>query len=262
MDVVIFVTPKLNINVINRFHKIKNAASLRGMDCFMLVEENQDTIYDINHNPLMIGFSFEKLYLLGIKTIKNSIIPGSNHLITLYFYKKFPFYDNYYSIEYDVDFLGDWEIFFKISSILNADFVSSHVKTFQSDPNWYWWNHFFYYHNDSIINRKYIISKNKRIRSFNPIYRISNDALKYLYEALKEGIYGHHEVVIPTILYYGGFKLLDWGGSGEFVSKGMQEKLYKTTDQYSPLGSLSHLAFANNRIPSYWKDILVHPLKL
>ena len=76
-----------------------------------------------------------------------------------------------------------------------------------------------------------------RIRSFNPIYRISGKALAHIHRALSEKWIGHHEVLLPTLLYHQGFRLLDFGGEGEFVADG-GENLFYTSDRSNLSGSL------------------------
>lgn len=65
------------------------------------------------------------------------------------------------------------------------------------------------------------------IKSFNPIYRISNRALELLDNTLKgRENWGHHEVFIPVILNYFNMKIIDFGGRGEFVISGNEDKFY------------------------------------
>jgi hypothetical protein len=72
---------------------------------------------------------------------------------------------------------------------------------------------------------------NRRIRSFNPIFRISNQAIAYLKDAYLSGWSGHHEVSMATLLNEGGFKINDIGGGGRFVLPGFEEKNYVTSQR-------------------------------
>lgn len=97
------------------------------------------------------------------------------------------------------------------------------------------------------------------IRSFNPIYRISNWALKLLDLVLKgRESWGHNEVLIPTVLNYYGLSLLDMGGKGSFVPSGFEEKFYLMPDD-DP-GSLRHApAIGTEEVRI--KNKIYHPVK-
>lgn len=77
----------------------------------------------------------------------------------------------------------------------------------RDNPYWYWWNS---------LQCKIEIPLEQRVRSFNPIYRISNKALFFLNSFLKDQNVGHHEVLIPTILDYYQYSIGDFGCNGEF----------------------------------------------
>jgi hypothetical protein len=83
-----------------------------------------------------------------------------------------------------------------------------------------WW--------DSLQLKTIDIQREQYIKSFNPIYRVSNRAMKFLDEFLSDGNVGHHEVLIPTVLNYAGYKIKDWGGTGEFVLPGFENASYLT----------------------------------
>src|SRR5690606_19415315 len=56
------------------------------------------------------------------------------------------------------------------------------------------------------------------INSFNPVYRLSNRAAKFLDLSLKGGYSGHHEVLMPTLLFKNGFTLADLGDVDNHVT--------------------------------------------
>ena len=93
---------------------------------------------------------------------------------------------------------------------IDADFISSHIEYFRQRPFWYWWN--------TMHLKTLSIPQPEFIKSFNSIYRISNQALSYLLKTLSDENSGHHEVFIPTVLNNAGFSLLDYGGIGDFTS--------------------------------------------
>lgn len=101
---------------------------------------------------------------------------------------------------------------------IKSDFISSHVHLSKSDPNWYWWR--------ALANPDQVISFEDRVRSFNPIYRISKEAVVFIHDALQSGWCGHHEVLMPTLLYNAGYDIIDFGGTGEFVLPGFENQHY------------------------------------
>jgi hypothetical protein len=91
-----------------------------------------------------------------------------------------------------------------------------------------------------------------RIASFNPVYRISKEALSYLDQKQRAGWCGHFEVLIPTLLFRANFRLQDIGGSGQFVMPGEENRFYtKKTLRHSP--AFDHVGWRKNK--------LYHPVK-
>ena len=74
-------------------------------------------------------------------------------------------------------FSGDWGNLFSCVEDLTADFISSHMQRAPLVPNWPWW--------DTLAHPYKVIPFEERIRSFNPIYRISNEALKLINKVLQ-----------------------------------------------------------------------------
>jgi hypothetical protein len=146
---------------------------------------------------------------LNYEPIEESIIPGSNHFPVLQFYKEHPEFLYYWNIEYDVYFNGKWESFFDPFEMIISDFISSHIEWYTQRPKWDWWK--------SVQFKTLSIPQNRYLKSFNPIYRISNRALKALDGVLSLRNSGHHEVVIPTVLDYLGYTINDFGGNSEFT---------------------------------------------
>lgn len=179
------------------------------------------------------------LYNSGYKPIENSLVPGSNHYPLLQFFLENPEYDYYWVIEDDVVFNGDWNYFFDSFKQQPADFVSSYIKKFDECPDWYWW--FTLNAGNEILS--------ERIRSFNPVYRMSNKALNLLNIELKEDWTGHHEVVIPTFVYNRGLSLLDMGDAGSFVKDSFF--CFYNSD------TMSHLPVE----PGCNDNLLYHPVK-
>ena len=114
-------------------------------------------------------------------------------------------YDHYWYIEYDVRYSGKWSQFFKSFDNNNKDLLTSYLRYHEEEPQWLLW---YLEHPDKTIPEA------ERIRSFNPVMRLSNKALAFLHESLIDGWIGHLEVLIPTLLYKNGFEIEDFGGAG------------------------------------------------
>jgi len=154
-------------------------------------------------------FTDDVLKDAGYVPIGNSIVPGSNHFPVLQFYLKNPHYDYYWCIEDDVNFNGNWKAFFdSFSGEVQYDFISSHLRSYAEHPIWHWWQ--------TLETPGKTILKDQLMLSFNPIYRLSNDALSFLDQCMRmQGWKGHHEVLIPTLLKNAGYQLADFATEGD-----------------------------------------------
>lgn len=171
-----------------RFRKLKN--ELSGIADVEFVEHGRDV-------------TDEDLYLLGYQRLSSRILPGSNHHILLYYSLKYPDYDYYWNIEYDVLFTGNWKTLFEAAAKTDADLLTNFIESRnEKNAQWPWWN----YSNHTGL-----------WKSFNPIYRLSKRACRFLDEQLKNDRHGHHEVEIPTCLISGGFSYRSFGELGFVV---------------------------------------------
>lgn len=181
----------------------------------------------ISYQPLLdkninvFTFDLDKLNELNYSPISTKLY-GSEHFIMEYFFHQHPEYEYYWGIEYDVVFTGDWNILFSAFKNNDADLISSHIEMYEEGVNsrWDWWNAISFSKED-------VIEKTKLVKSFNPIYRISNKALTFLDTYLqKDDNGGFYELIMATPLYHHGFKLVDFGGTGNFVLSGFRNRFY------------------------------------
>ncbi len=162
-------------------------------------------------------------------------------------------YDYYWYIEYDVRYSGKWRDFFDYFNN-DKDLITSHIRSYEEEPKWQFW----YLKHPNISTPDL-----KRIRSFNPVMRISNKALTYLHESFLDGWIGHLEVLIPTLLQNNGFELEDFGGSGKFCEKENINRNYIDSDNNTK-GELDHGTMRYRPHPIYLglrKNKLYHPIK-
>jgi hypothetical protein len=196
--------------VVKLYCKIKAAVADRG-EVFLLYhnKKNQEPVLPDGIN--CITFTTDILKDLQYKPIRTKLVPGSNHFPVLQFFLTHPEYSYYWCIEDDVEFNGEWsDLFESITPWMKYDFITSHIRRYKDVPDWSWWDSYRVPGED--------FDSDKLINSFNPIYRISNHALKYIDTCLKNGYRGHHEVLLPTLLMRGGFSIADFSTKENYVT--------------------------------------------
>lgn len=239
---VLFLSNKSSEAIIEEY-KLLSSSVQNIADVFFVFHKHFNEIPKEIQSSNHIVFTDDILHELGFKPLINdSLIPGSGHFPLFKFYNDYPVYDYYWLIEDDVRFCGNWRDLLTFFETNNADFIASHITRKEDDPNWPWWNS---------------LSKNGQppylewnIRSFNPVFRISRGALSFMNIQLSNGWAGHHEVVLPTLLYNNNFKIVDFGGSGSFVPTGNSNKFYTQE-------SMHHLPVRMGNVANR----LYHPVK-
>ncbi len=219
------------------FHRKGNALpnSYRSDDTFVFTDKS---VFELNYIP-----------------ISKALIPGSNHFPVLQFFLKHPGYDYYWVVEDDVRFNGHWTEFFQSFAGMDHDFISCHLRRYEQEPAWFWWR--------TLIHPEVTVPVEERIRSFNPIYRLSNRALRFLHQALSDQWIGHHEVLIPTLLHREGMSILDFGGEGHFVAEHLEKRFYTS----GSVNDGKDLTVGTMRHRPIWpsmgteKNMLYHPIK-
>ncbi len=196
------------------FSKITKAVA-KGSDAFMLFHcHGQKT-------PSYAGnihkFTTRDLEKIGFPMFSDTIVPGSGHFPVMDFGRKYPHYDFYWVIEYDVRFRGDWKKLFRHYQTSRADLLTCHIRKYREEPDWHWWG---------LRHPRKEIPLVDRYRSFNPIYRISSEALSFIDRMHQEQWTGHYEELLPTLLFHNGFQLQDIGGTGSFVNQGDKNRFY------------------------------------
>ena len=246
----LFLTDKQTEAVLNNFTRIRSALTPPDHAAILFHRKEQILSESLKaHSPFL--FTNQTLLDLRYMPIARNIVPGSNHFPILQYFLAFPEYKYYWVIEDDVYFNGEWKYLFDSFNGSDHDFISSHLRTFLQDPGWVWWH--------SLSHRTKCIAVEKRIASFNPIYRISGRALGFIHDALSDKWIGHHEVLLPSLLFSNGFTILDFGGHGNFVAKGGEDRFY-TSDIPGSTGST--LRFRPVwQAPGDLRNKLYHPVK-
>lgn len=240
---VLYLTTKSNEWTLRAFHALEQ--SLQGMaDVYFAYHQQGDVLpVSLQNIENLFVFTSDVLKELGYTPIeRGKLVPGSNHFPLLKFFKENQCYDYYWLVEDDVRFSGDWKDFFDSFASSTSDFLSSVIETKAENPTWYWWT--------SLKTGNEVIAEEKLLKSFNPIYRLSSQALACIDAHLRIGWMGHYEVLLPTLLYNKGFLLEDFGGEGTFVRPENNAKFYDDTSmRIAPV------------LPDDRKNYLFHPVK-
>lgn len=249
----LFVCHKTGNRFLKRYRRLQAAVSQKDCARFFFHQKERGLPRGLHSYPCSI-FSDKDLSSLGYPVFREKLTPGSTHFPLLFFYLKNPGYKFYWFIEYDVCFTGNWKVFFDYWSVCDADFLTSHIRWYNDEPDWVWWR---------LAHPEKEIPKEKRLRSFNTIYRISNKALSFIHQKHLEQWRGHEEELLPTLLYHHGFSLCDFGGSGPFVRPEDKNRFYidapaarngalkKGTMRWRPVV----------KFPRWRKNTLYHPVK-
>jgi hypothetical protein len=253
-NVFLFLTDKWSEIVWSNFHHLWAGTKAFG-EAYVLFHQKSDILPEPLADLPVFVFTYESLVKMNYLPISGTLIPGSNHFPVLEFFLSNPVYDYYWFVEDDVWFNGDWNDFFGFFHFIDHDFVSSHLRCYSQEPRWPWWG--------TLRHPKVNIPPDNRIRSFNPAYRISRAALAFINRSLSDYWIGHHEVLLPTLLHHGGFSISDFGGCGEFVIKGNENRFYTSGGP----DATGRLADGTMRYRPLWekegmeKNKLYHPVK-
>ena len=119
------------------------------------------------------------------------------------FYRRYPHFDFYWLIEYDVSFAGKWSHFFATFQKEQADFIAPKLKSqhplsdgLPHDPNWCWWPNLNF-------------QAEPKLGCFFPITRFSRRALEVLANEYRAGKHGFCEVLVPTLLLHAQMTIVD-----------------------------------------------------
>jgi hypothetical protein len=222
-QVFLFLSHSVSGQVVEEYGNIRRAIEGMGNSFFLYHNRCNEAPPGLPWHELYL-FSNESLSKLNYPMIGPSLTPGHVGFPLLQFFRDNPDFDYYWVIEYDVRFSGDWHFFFDYFKDTKQDFLTCHIRRHADEPDWPWW---------SLHHPPKSIPLSERLRSFNPIYRLSNAALCFLHQSLSDGWCRHFEVLFPTLLRYNGFTLTDIGGKGTFTPAGMKDNFYTESESNS-----------------------------
>jgi hypothetical protein len=249
----LFLSHSASTQVVREYGNIRRATTGMGNSFFLYHGRCNEAPPGLSRHELYL-FSNESLSKLNYPMIGPSLTPGHVGFPLLQFFRDNPDFDYYWLIEYDVRFSGDWRFFFDSFRATKQDFLTCHIRAHADEPDWPWW---------SLHHPRKSIPLSERLRSFNPIYRVSKASLSFLHQSLSDGWCGHNEVLWPTLLHHNGFTIMDIGGKGRFTPPGVKDNFY--TESESTTHGILECGTMRYR-PSFWrvgqeKNKLYHPIK-
>jgi hypothetical protein len=247
-DVVVFLAHVFDAEIERRFFKLKLECS-DCCDVVALVEQGSEVPPSIA--PFTQFFDFSALKQMAKSVIGKKVVPGNCHLRSIDFYRRYPNYEFYWFIEYDVVYTGDWGRLIGSLTEDRSDLLAAHVRTLADNPRWYW--------NHSLATGSDNLSKDEWILAFLPIHRISARGLEAVARKVRDGWTGHFEALVPSALAYSGLRVSDLGGSGTWTPKDRIRRHYvdwRTLRRYG--GSLQYRPSIRFRLI---KNRLYHPCK-
>ena len=204
----------------------------------------------------VVRFDFDAIRKDYPNVLGRTLVPGNCHLTLLDFFKRYPDFDYYWVVEYDVMFTGDWRTFFAAFADRDADFLACHLRRREEEPEFCFWS--------TIQAPAGVPPPKSFVRAFCPIQRVSRRSLELLQVKAREGWVGHFEGLVPTLLHNHGFSLADIGGDGAFVPPGFRNRFYTSFSWKD--GRLRHFGSMRYRPLRYSTRLtsgntLYHPVK-
>lgn len=238
---ILYLTDKENRQSFLRFSE---EATNTYSDVFVLFhQKNTHTLTQETLHCQVIPFTSDILFQSGYKPIGDSLVPGNAQIPVLRFFVEHPHYDYYWVIEDDVCFSDNWKKFFNTFDKDASDLLASYITHYNDDTTWTWWYTF--------SSAGKAVKPSDMVRSFNPIYRLSNRALKVIHEKMSRGWSGHFEVLIPTILSTQGMKMTDLGNNKNINYVNNEYHFYDRN-------TMSHMPL---RIQAKRQGMIYHPIK-
>lgn len=224
---VLFMAHYLNSSILKEFYKLKECRR-PGFDVKFFYDNSRGDFQrskfkDEQDYALFTAESIQQRYtLVPYWGDRRALIYG-NLIFPMLSFALDNSYQYIWRIEFDVRFSGKWIDFFKVFESSEADLLGTTIYRFSSCPAWCWW--------ETMEKDGAPIPKDKLIKGFFPVMRLSKRACDILDQAYHNGWKGHWEGCVGTILNYFNCKIEDIGGDGEFVNQKNRNRFYQNTPQ-------------------------------
>ena len=198
---ILLLTNRTDDIVRDRYDKIVREYGEKA-DVFLLLDNSASIENpELKFYERVYTFSVPELINEGYTALESGFL-GNCHYPLLKFHKEYPDYDYCWLIENDVVFSGNWSVFFDAFADDTSDLLTTKVRSYAEDPQWYWW--------PSVkAPEGIVLSLNELYASFNPVYRLSARTLECLDTEMSNGWRGHFEAIVPTVLIKNGLTIRD-----------------------------------------------------
>jgi hypothetical protein len=196
-----------------------------------------------------------------LATVNWSNPVGHNDLPVMQFFRTHSGYANYWIIEYDVHYSGNWSGIFAELSQSSAGLLATNILDHDSLPNWGWWK--------SIQPPEAPIGPGQQVKAFLPFARASARLLAELDRCYQEGWTGHYEALWPIIATLAGIGIEDIGADNPYTpakwrhrhysSNAQHWALYPGTFQYRPCYDFDEMMDISRKLTR--QPMLWHPVK-
>lgn len=258
---ILYLSHIINDDIVNHFLKLKNDVK-KTYDIYFIFDSNSNYYFETKKYADKIDFicinSKKQLNELGYERFDNNTTIGIAYWFLQYFVIKLNHkeYDNYWLMEYDVIFNGNYNDFFSdIDDNIHNDFVTQITESYYDSMDWYWWKD---YANFNIDEKYYNYNKNYLFHSFNPIFRLSINAIMFMDCFLKTNkVNGHYEYLLITLLFNNGFSIFSINDDKnlQFTNDKYNKKYCnQNTFKYRPFITINDII--NNSV-----NFLYHPFK-
>lgn len=145
-------------------------------------------------------------------------------LLQLLFWQTHPDFVQYWFIEYDVEYCGDWGVLFNRFRASEADLLATKIVPLSQTPR-----------KAELLEPRLSLPPalagraGETMLAFFPICRFSPAAFRCLDTRYREGIVGHYEMTLATCCFLDGLVLEDFGGNGPFVRPHNRNRFYFCT---------------------------------
>jgi hypothetical protein len=243
---VVMMTHRFDQSVLREFGRLRSGI---GDDDEAFLLSDGSSLAPESVRPWICEFKFSEIASRARWIIGNDVL-RNGHLAWLDFYDRYPGFDYYWLVEYDVVFSGAWKDFFDAFRNRDEDLLCSHLRTYSDEPDWYWW-----YAIEPSVGMT--LGNSDLVRGFLPVTRLSRPGFECLKNAVSSGWCGFHENLIPTLFSVSGLSLLDIGGDGPYTSPELTERFYGGSSDHN--GSMRW--DPPILLPGFRKNFLYHPVK-
>lgn len=254
---ILYLSHIINDDIANHFLKLKNDVE-KTYDIYFIFDSNSNYYFETKKYADKIDFIYinskQQLNELGYERFEKDTCVGIEYWYLQYFAIKLnnKEYDYYWLMEYDVVFNGNYNNFFKdIDDNIYHDFVTQQIESYYDSVDWYWWKF-------SIEPKYYNNNKYNLLHSFNPIFRLSKNAVLFIDHFLKTNkISGFYEYLLITLLFNNNFSIFSINNDKNLqFTNDMYNKKYCNNNTFKYRPFIKNYDIINNGC-----DILYHPFK-